>query len=108
MHSSFDFSISAEKAAGILTRMCLKSEVTENGEKIQVTVPPTRAGNYSLYPLVNLLKKSLQISVLMMWLHLEVVCFENQIFIEYAEFLQHVPKLWSITRIASLEMDEDV
>eukprot|EP00112_Aurelia_sp_Birch-Aquarium-sp1_P008923 Seg1997.6 transcript_id=Seg1997.6/GoldUCD/mRNA.D3Y31 product="Phenylalanine-tRNA ligase beta subunit" protein_id=Seg1997.6/GoldUCD/D3Y31 len=36
-------SISAEKAAGILTRMCLKSEVIENGEKIQVTVPPTRA-----------------------------------------------------------------
>lgn len=36
-------SIEAAKAAEILTKMCLKSEVLPDGKRIQVTVPPTRA-----------------------------------------------------------------
>lgn len=35
--------ISSAKAADILTRMCLTSEVIDDGKKLQVTVPPTRA-----------------------------------------------------------------
>lgn len=42
---SFNFSISAEKAAEILTKMCLKSEVLPDGKRLEVVVPPTRAGD---------------------------------------------------------------
>ncbi|XP_065060802.1 phenylalanine--tRNA ligase beta subunit-like [Rhopilema esculentum] len=35
--------ISAEKAADILTRMCLKSKVVDDGKRVDVIVPPTRA-----------------------------------------------------------------
>ena len=34
---------SAEKIADLLTRMCLNSEVKDNGESIEVEIPPTRA-----------------------------------------------------------------
>jgi hypothetical protein len=37
------FSESAEKIADLLTRMCLNSEVKDNGESIEVEIPPTRA-----------------------------------------------------------------
>ena len=37
---------SPESIAKLLTRMCLKSEVTKDGRSIQVEVPPTRAGEY--------------------------------------------------------------
>ena len=35
---------SPESVAKLLTRMCLKSDVTKDGRSIQVEVPPTRAG----------------------------------------------------------------
>ena len=34
----------ADKIASLLTRMCLKSEVCNDGGSIAVEVPPTRAG----------------------------------------------------------------
>ncbi len=37
------FSESAEKIADLLTRMCLNSEVKNNGKSIEVEIPPTRA-----------------------------------------------------------------
>ena len=33
-----------EKIAQLLTRMCLKSEVGEDGKSVCVEIPPTRAG----------------------------------------------------------------
>ncbi len=36
--------ISAEEVASLLTRMCLRSEVCEDGENVRIEVPPTRAG----------------------------------------------------------------
>ena len=44
MFERFNFSIEASKAAEILTKMCLKSEVLPDGKRLQVNVPPTRAG----------------------------------------------------------------
>lgn len=35
---------SPESVAKLLTRMCLKSDVTKDGRSVQVEVPPTRAG----------------------------------------------------------------
>ena len=52
MRSSFDnlfffysllFSENAENMANLLTRMCLNSEVKDDGESIDVEIPPTRA-----------------------------------------------------------------
>ena len=37
----------ASTIANLLTRMCLKSEVVDEGKSIQVEVPPTRAGELS-------------------------------------------------------------
>lgn len=38
----FSLSIRAEEMARLLTRMCLGSEVMEDGEHIRVEIPPTR------------------------------------------------------------------
>lgn len=37
----------ADNIAQLLTRMCLKSSVVEEGRAVEVEVPPTRAGTYS-------------------------------------------------------------
>ena len=36
---------SSQEIARLLTRMCLKSEVCDEGKSVCVEVPPTRAGN---------------------------------------------------------------
>ena len=38
---------SPESVAKLLTKMCLKSEVANDGRNIEVEVPPTRAGKDS-------------------------------------------------------------
>ena len=35
---------SAESIAKLLTKMCLRSEVIEEGKSIKIEIPPTRAG----------------------------------------------------------------
>ena len=35
---------SAPSVASLLTRMCLKSEVVDDGENVKVEIPPTRSG----------------------------------------------------------------
>ena len=39
----FIYSESAENIASLLTRMCLQTEVVEEGKKLRVEIPPTRA-----------------------------------------------------------------
>ena len=34
----------ADSIAGLLNRMCFKTEVTEDGTSVNVEIPPTRAG----------------------------------------------------------------
>lgn len=40
---------SPETIAKLLTRMCLKSEVTKDGTGVCVEIPPTRAGKLGFY-----------------------------------------------------------
>ena len=44
INRSVGISESPESVAQLLTRMCLKSEVAEDGKHIKVEIPPTRAG----------------------------------------------------------------
>lgn len=39
----------AHSIASLLTRMCLKSEVMEDGANVKVEVPPTRSGTEHLH-----------------------------------------------------------
>ena len=44
INRSIGIELSPEVVARLLTRMCLKSEVCEDGKSVSVEVPPTRAG----------------------------------------------------------------
>ncbi len=44
INRSVGISESPESIARLLTRMCLKSEVTEDGKSVRMEIPPTRAG----------------------------------------------------------------
>ena len=44
INRSAGISESADSIAKLLTRMCLKSEVADNGSHVKIEVPPTRAG----------------------------------------------------------------
>ena len=44
INRSIGINQSPEEMTRLLTRMCLKSEVSEDGKNMLVEVPPTRAG----------------------------------------------------------------
>ncbi len=44
INRNIGINISAEEVASLLTRMCLRSEVCEDGKNVSIEVPPTRAG----------------------------------------------------------------
>ncbi len=46
INRSIGISESAESIAKLLTRMCLRSEVCDEGRSVSVEVPPTRAGQH--------------------------------------------------------------
>ena len=49
INHSIGISESADNIAKLLTRMCLKSEVCDEGRSVSVEVPPSRAGEIATY-----------------------------------------------------------